>query len=210
MKILIANQKGGVGKTSLAILLANYLKYKKGMRVMGLDFDFQASFYNQWETDLKVIGSDDPYKVGKASLANARTTLGNMDSYPETIFILDSPGKTDDKQVLELFTNIDLLICPFTYERKTFRSTYAFTKIVKHVNPDVRMLFVPNRIKTVAKYKLRERVREALGTFGDVYQHDISERVCMERINFFATTREQAEITEGFFDYIISQYALNK
>lgn len=210
MKILLANQKGGVGKTSLAILLANYIKYKLNKTVIGLDFDFQASFFNQWETDLKVIGSDDPYKVSKVPLVDAKVTSSRLNQFPNEFFILDSPGKRDDKNLLELYSSVDLLICPFSYERKNFESTFSFSRIVRHVNPDLKILYVPNRVKSTAKYSIKSKVREALNKFGDVYAEDISDRVCMERINFFTTTKEQVEVTEGLFKYINSHYLLSK
>lgn len=51
MKIAIANQKGGAGKTMLATLWANYLSIKKKEEVLVLDMDFQASIFGKWISD---------------------------------------------------------------------------------------------------------------------------------------------------------------
>lgn len=51
MRILIANQKGGAGKSTLCILFANYLAIEKKEEVLILDMDFQASVHEKWETD---------------------------------------------------------------------------------------------------------------------------------------------------------------
>lgn len=51
MKIAIANQKGGAGKTMLCILWANYLSLKKKEEVLVLDMDFQSSIFDKWITD---------------------------------------------------------------------------------------------------------------------------------------------------------------
>ena len=48
MNIIIANQKGGVGKTTLSILLANYLTIVKNEEALVIDMDDQRSFYGKW------------------------------------------------------------------------------------------------------------------------------------------------------------------
>lgn len=40
LKIAICNQKGGVGKSTITTLLASYLCYRKGYRIMIADSDY--------------------------------------------------------------------------------------------------------------------------------------------------------------------------
>ena len=41
--VALSNQKGGVGKSTLTILLASYFHYRKGRNVLVVDCDYQSS-----------------------------------------------------------------------------------------------------------------------------------------------------------------------
>ena len=56
--ITFANQKGGVGKTTLCVTFANYL-VKKGLPVIVIDCDSQESLAQRRESDLKRYPSGD-------------------------------------------------------------------------------------------------------------------------------------------------------
>ncbi|WP_410518319.1 ParA family protein, partial [Alistipes sp.] len=49
VNISICNQKGGVGKSSLTVLLASYLHYTLGHDVLVMDCDYQSS-------DMRAVG----------------------------------------------------------------------------------------------------------------------------------------------------------
>ena len=53
-KIVFANQKGGVGKSTLCILFANYLAYKK-QDVCIIDTDLQKTIAGQRTKDLQIF-----------------------------------------------------------------------------------------------------------------------------------------------------------
>ena len=63
MIITFAQQKGGVGKTTLAIAFANYLVLTKNKKVNVYDFDFQRSFYSKWEEDEELNQEPSLYQV---------------------------------------------------------------------------------------------------------------------------------------------------
>ena len=60
--IAFANQKGGVGKTTLCILFADYLAWKKKDVVL-LDADDQRSVTTKREKDVEFFGEEPPYEV---------------------------------------------------------------------------------------------------------------------------------------------------
>ncbi len=60
--IVFANQKGGVGKSTLCILLANYLSYWK-KDVCIIDTDLQQSASLQREQDRLTFGEEEPYSI---------------------------------------------------------------------------------------------------------------------------------------------------
>ena len=61
--IVFANQKGGVGKSTLCILLANYLAYWK-KDVCIIDTDLQQSATLQREQDKQTFGDADECACG--------------------------------------------------------------------------------------------------------------------------------------------------
>ena len=62
--ISICNQKGGVGKSSLTVLLASYLHYTLGHDVLVMDCDYpQWSVHAQRERELSVLENSQYYKL---------------------------------------------------------------------------------------------------------------------------------------------------
>ena len=69
MIITFATQKGGAGKTTLALAFANYLSIVSERKINVFDFDYQKSFFNKWKEDeysvlpklydVEVIGDED-------------------------------------------------------------------------------------------------------------------------------------------------------
>lgn len=61
--IAMSNQKGGVGKSAFAILLASHLHYTKGVNVVVVDCDSpQHSLFNMKERDMQAVSASDHYK----------------------------------------------------------------------------------------------------------------------------------------------------
>lgn len=95
MIITFANQKGGVGKTTLAIAFANYLSLFTDKKVNVIDFDFQRSFYRRWSEDKDVKG-EYLYEVEKISEENIHLTQNEKILQQlkgsEEVFLFDTAG----------------------------------------------------------------------------------------------------------------------
>lgn len=94
--VTFANQKGGVGKTSLCVTFANYL-VTKGVRVVVIDCDFQHSIMKCRKSDIKRYGEElIPYEVWSYEVNdnNAMTSLvEKLHNDPEIdVALMDSPG----------------------------------------------------------------------------------------------------------------------
>ena len=85
LKIVFANQKGGVGKTTLCMLFANYLA-SKNKPVCVIDTDLQKTIFTQREDDLKENGEEVeiPYVVQAFSLKDPENVRQLMESVEET------------------------------------------------------------------------------------------------------------------------------
>lgn len=202
MIVSIGNQKGGVGKTTLAILLSNFLtENEKDLLVV--DFDFQTSFYSLWEEQKNLHENAPKYEVIKKDLTQSKEVISMAESIDDGIIFLDLPGKIDDDNLFPLYEKTDLLIIPFSYDKIVFESTMLFTQLVKHIKEDIKILFLPNRIKTGVKYKTKNQIDELFSQFGTVLPK-ISERVCFQRLSVYENTSEMESICEETFNQILN------
>ena len=64
ISISFANQKGGIGKSTLTILAASWLRYVRGLNVLVVDCDFpQNSIVELREREKKAVMKNDAYKL---------------------------------------------------------------------------------------------------------------------------------------------------
>ena len=70
--IVFANQKGGVGKSTLCILLADYLTYWK-KDVCIIDTDLQQSATLQREQDRQTFEEEEPYNIQSFEVSDPKT-----------------------------------------------------------------------------------------------------------------------------------------
>lgn len=132
--ITFANQKGGVGKTTLCALFASYL-VSKGHSVAVFDTDPQQSIVKKRTSDSAAYaGMPLPYNVYPFSLTNEQALLsliGNLRNAGSADFILfDSAGSLTDQALLALFANSDYLLTPFHYDNLSVPSTAVFVAVV--------------------------------------------------------------------------------
>lgn len=168
MVILLGNQKGGAGKSTLAILLSNYLTIVHSVNVTVLDMDDQRSIEDHY-LEAKKLENPELYEVIGSDLVHFKTMNDAVFSRnPQDIVIIDLPGKLDDDNLAVVFEKGDLIICPFIYEKMTFRSTLLFSRVVKDINPKIEINYVPMRIRGTVIYDTMEQVNKELETFGKV------------------------------------------
>jgi chromosome partitioning protein len=77
-------------------------------------------------------------------------------------------------------------LCPFSYDEFSFDSTILFSVVLKKINKDVPVFFVPNRVKGNVKYETQTEVEHQLIRFGSLTAA-ISDRVDFQRTSTFQT-----------------------
>src|SRR5436305_448590 len=102
MVILIGNQKGGAGKSTLTLLLANYLSLAKKQDVTVLDMDYQQSLAQKYEK-AKMLENKEPYQVVAAGLEYFPDMQEVLMVNKEKIILIDLPGKLDDDGLIPVF-----------------------------------------------------------------------------------------------------------
>ncbi len=212
-KIVFANQKGGVGKSTLCILFANYLAWKK-QDVCIIDTDLQKTISMQRKKDMDIYeGVEEPYTVQDFDVQDPDTMQQLMDSASETegFVLFDSPGNVSEDGLVPMFTSADYIVCPYEYEEKTLDSTGMFIQVVnalRQTTPEMEahLFFIPNRIDvrigTADELKMWKQTDAIFKQLGSVTPR-ITARAALKRINTFEITAAQREAVKPAFDFMI-------
>ena len=203
MIILFANQKGGVGKSTLSVLFSNYLTLAKNNMVTVYDMDFQRSLYNKAQT-AQVVENQSLYEVEAAELKQFGIIYEKAKTN-DHIIIIDLAGKMDDDNLVPVFQKSDLILCPFCYDEYSVSSTIEFSFVITQLNPKAKIVFIPNRVKANVKYETLESVHKALNQFGLVTDR-ISERIDFQRITTFDIPPSIIGVIEPIFELIYNEY----
>ena len=224
IKVVFANQKGGVGKSTLCMLFANYLSWK-GKPVCIIDTDLQKTILMQRQKDVQIYDEEEPYVIQSFDVSEPELMQQLMDSASqvEGYVLFDSPGNVSEDGLVPLFTNADYIVCPYEYEDKTLDSTGVFVQVVnalKEVNPDMhaqiflvhnpqmtaQLFFVPNRIDprigTSDEQRMWSDTNDIFSQIGKVTPM-VNSRATLKRINTFELLATQREAVKGAFEYMI-------
>lgn len=213
--VTFANQKGGVGKTTLCAAFANYL-VTMGVRVIVIDCDFQHSIVKRRSVDIRKYGEENlPYEVvafnanDKDGMAALMEKLRNDPSID--IVLMDSPGSLKADGLSTMFANSDFIIVPFHYDVTTVPSTATFLMFVNRLKEAVggrmnaRLIMVPNmndgRVGKKTELLMWEKTQETFSRYGMVTDK-IPKRADMERISTMADLDMQASIVSPVFTSI--------
>lgn len=154
--IALSNQKGGVGKSTMTVLLASYFHYVKGKNVAVIDCDYpQFSIQALRSRDMKNVERSEflqqllcrQYeRTGKKAypvltsgpgkvLETADRLSGNSD-----ILFFDLPGTVNTPGILEAIINMDYVFTPIIQDRMVMQSSLSFLLALKDFmqqNPDM-------------------------------------------------------------------------
>jgi len=204
MIIIIGNQKGGAGKSTLTLLLANYLTQARNAAVTVIDFDYQQSVAQKYER-AKLLENPEPYVVVAASLEHFPGLKSIMSANAGQVVLIDLPGKLDDDGLIPVFRSADLVICPFAYDEFSFESTILFSVVLRKINEKVPLVYVPNRVKANVKYETRQDVDEQLSKLG-VVTSALPDRVDFQRVNTIMTPIAVMPVVLNAFETIYQAY----
>ena len=211
--IVFANQKGGVGKSTLCILFANYLAYK-GKPVCIIDTDLQKTILSQRNKDSEVfLGDDEPYSVQGFDVSDPETMQQLMDSARQVdgFVLMDSPGNVSEDGLVPMFAGADFIVCPYEYEEKTLDSTGVFVGVINKLrehNADMKgeLFFVPNRIDarigTSEENRMWKQTDQIFKKLGHVTPR-IASRATLKRINTYELLSTQRDAVSECFDYML-------
>lgn len=218
--IVFANQKGGVGKSTLCILFADYLA-EKGLPVAIIDADLQQTIAVQRERELAVTGTDadkvpwDVVSVETDTLSSVEEAMAAAKEFPGTILI-DAPGNLADDNIVPIYANADYIIAPMSYHPNVIDSTRRFAEVMKQLQKSFdlkcKIWFLPNRIDDRKKADLEQLKLDtwkALHNYGDILTR-INDRAYLERCSTLSLTSQQSGAVRYAFDRITAEIEDNE
>ncbi|MFD1771350.1 nucleotide-binding protein [Sphingobacterium suaedae] len=204
MIIVIGNQKGGAGTSTLALLLANYLAVERRRKVTVLDMAHHKAIRSKAEK-AKILENEPLYEVLAVDACDCGNLMNNSISKDERIVLVDFPKRMDHNELVPVLSNAQAFLCPFSYDEATVDCTVLFALIVRKINLRAPLLFVPNRIKTSARYELKNDVDKSLRRLGAVVPA-IPDRIDIHRVNTLGTPEDIRQLLNPIFDLVYEQY----
>ncbi len=200
MVIVIANQKGGVGKSTICVLFANYISTQ--IKTIVVDMDFQQSIHDRREHDLNTYENPIMYDVVKSQDGDEVVEFINKVDNDETLILIDTPGRIDNDNILGVLKAAHYIIVPIHYDKLTMNSTDLFIKLINYLKLDAKLIFVPNKIKATVKYQTKEQIHSILNNVG-VVAPKLSEKIALERLNTLENSKDVTEIINKSFSFIV-------
>lgn len=176
MILLVAHQKGGVGKSTLAVNLAVELQ-RQGADVILVEADPTVHTVMNWARDREDNGHRPLQAVQK--IGNLRSSLIDLASKYDHV-IVDAPGK-DSREMRTAMTiaNVFLMpVQPSQADLDTTESVVATLTEATDFNPGLKALAVINRAATNVFTK---DIKDARGYLSDYPELDVARTVIHER-----------------------------
>lgn len=175
----IVNQKGGVGKTTIAALLASYLAYHKKLPVVAGDFDFpQHSLMNIRERNKEILIAEEDkfqnrfldsmdgvkeYKIFDQALESLPEIVNSFKrDFDGVNLILDLPGTLNIPSFASAIKQIDIAIIPFSPSMADFDATFMAIETIYKINPDILIIAIFNKVKKIVNSKQNASMAAAL------------------------------------------------
>lgn len=205
MIITFATQKGGTGKTTLAIAFANYISSISGRKINVFDFDYQKSFYYKWKEDevldvpklydVEIIGEDNEQPFSDFE------TLINLKESDE-INLFDLAGTLDVKYS-DLLIYSDFIVIPFEYSDVSAKSTLVFVNMLGLLESEAERIFIRSKYDKGYKYLNQEGMDIELRKFGELLENPVFKKNCLQTIDTRKLTYQQKYGVRKSFDELI-------
>lgn len=220
MIVTFSNQKGGVGKSSLCVSLANFWS-AQGIGLQVLDVDPQHSLM---KFRVQEESSDQQHKPKfeikeftlHKNISKAREFI--MGLKQEKIHtLIDSSGSGLSELNMNIVLYSDVVIIPFQYEDYSIQATGEYATLLKNLGnsfPDLKRtcIFVPNMVNTKigrASDRLKWDAWDASIDKVALRSPRVPLRVCLQRRNTLYQTDDELNCVTPCFSYI-TQIVMNK
>ena len=206
MIITFATQKGGTGKTTLAIAFANYISGISERRLNVYDFDYQKSFYYKWKEDenselpklyeVKIIGENN-----EQPFSDLETLIELKED--DDINVFDLAGTLDEKYT-DLLIYSDFIVIPFEYSDVSAKSTVVFVNLLGLLESEADRVFIRSKYDKGYKYMNQQEMDIEISKYGLLLKNPVYKRNCLQTIDTRKLTYEQKYAVKNSFSELIS------
>ncbi|QBO59542.1 ParA family protein [Chryseobacterium salivictor] len=206
MIITFGTQKGGTGKTTLAISFANYISGLSQRKIKVFDFDYQKSFYHKWKEDelldipklydVQIIGEEE-----EQPFSDFETLINLKES--EEINLFDLAGALDAKYS-DLLIYSDFIVIPFEYSDVSAKSTLVFVNFLGLLESQAERVFIRSKYDKGYKYLNQQGMDEEITKYGMLLKSPVFKRNCLQSIDTRKLTYEQKYAVKNSFNEFIA------
>lgn len=207
MIIVLGNTKGGVGKSTLTLSLANYLTQEHSKKLLVLDLDFKQSLVENAQKT-KILEITPLYSI-LSKQQYSQETLNMCSGDSQQHLIVDLPSYLDDKVHYCYLSKAELIICPFAYDEFTVKATLLFALLTIKINPLTPIVFLPNRIKKNTFIESKQEIDKVLSGFGHICPA-IHDKIDFQRISNVHTPATLLSTLLPVLDHIYENFLDNK
>lgn len=207
MIIVLGNTKGGVGKSTLTLSLANYLTQEHSKKLLVLDLDFKQSLV-EIAQKTKILEITPLYSIlSKQQYCQEILNRCSGDSHQH--LIVDLPSYLDDKVHYCCLSMAELILCPFAYDEFSVKATLLFALLTIKINPLASIVFLPNRIKKNTFIESKQEIDKVLSGFGPICPA-LDDKIDFQRISNVHTPATLLTSLLPVLDHIYENYLDHK
>lgn len=176
--LAFATQKGGMGKTTLSVLVASWLHYKRGIKVAILDVDgSQLSVVNQRLTEMETMDEEmtarldeqdiEPYLILSGSPQNVPALLAKLPPDVQLVLV-DLPGNIDVEGYDLAIRQLDWLLVPMETSQYSVTTGFNYLSSIKQIKllPIERCRVVWNKYKPSRDGEVADQLEERFAEHG--------------------------------------------
>lgn len=175
--ISIAHQKGGVGKSTLAVNLTSYFR-KNNITASVVDADVQGSITSLVQT----YGEDNVYKDIHLIPRSSFNKFTDLESRHEEVLVIDTPPYLSSN-LQEIFSISDYVLIPTkagVFDMFAVEGTLELVNEALERHPELKIGVVINMVGHAEKF--RHEIREHLvGQGVDVFTTEVFKRIEFQR-----------------------------
>ena len=226
--ISLISQKGGVGKSTLTMMLLNALQHHYQYKVALIDADFpQNSIYKKRQRELKIIAQDNrlqkvydniyqgkaPYSIIKSNLSDAPSEIKRLKESYDFVFV-DIAGTVNQQGIIDFLKEINYFFIPIFQDDLSLISSMELYRILyMKIQPmstayrDCKIVF--NRVPAKNHIsKIRSQLTGKVDFLEEVVSaHAVYERAYRSTLFPMPTNRKESDKFFRFVDCFLKTFS---